>query len=64
MTPANGELRTRCLEEIRNAGERGITLTELGAALATEWRRLIGPVKQLLDEGAIEKVESRYYPAG
>lgn len=62
-TPANGELRARCLEEIRGAGERGITLTELGAALATEWRRLIGPVKQLLDEGAIEKVESRYYPA-
>ena len=48
-TPPNGELRARCLEEIQGAGERGITLTELGAALATEWRRLIAPVKQLLD---------------
>jgi ethanolamine utilization protein EutM len=62
--PANGELQTRCLEEIRAAGDGGITLPELGDALQIEWRRLIMPVKGLLDDGAIEKVESRYYPAG
>ena len=61
---ANGELQARCLREIRRAGSAGITLPELGAALGTEWRRLIAPVKELLDESAIEKVESRYYPAG
>ena len=61
---ANGELQARCLEEIRAAGNGGITLPELGNALQIEWRRLILPVKQLLDDGAIEKVESRYYPAG
>ena len=63
-TPANGQLQARCLTEIRRAGSAGITLPELGAALGTEWRRLIAPVKELLDESAIEKVESRYYPAG
>jgi hypothetical protein len=62
--PANGELRRRALAGIRRAGRAGITLPELGQSLSTEWRRLIGPVKELLDEGAIEKVESRYYPAG
>lgn len=57
------DLQARCLTAIRRAGEQGITLPDLGTALGTEWRRLIGPVKQLLDRGAIEKVESRYYPA-
>jgi len=62
--PRNGDLRQRCLREVRRAGGEGITLPELGEALSTEWRRLIVPVKALLDEGEIEKVESRYYPAG
>ena len=57
------DLEARCLTAIRRAGEEGITLPNLGTALGTEWRRLIAPVKQLLDRGAIEKVESRYYPA-
>ncbi len=57
------DLEARCLTAIRRAGEQGISLPDLGTALGTEWRRLIGPVKQLLDRGAIEKVESRYYPA-
>lgn len=56
------DLEARCLTAIRRAGEQGISLPDLGTALGTEWRRLIGPVKQLLDRGAIEKVESRYYP--
>ena len=62
--PRNGDLRQRCLKEVRRAGTTGITLPELGEALSTEWRRLILPVKGLLDDGEIEKVESRYYPAG
>lgn len=61
--PAN-DLERRCVTAIRRAGDGGITLPELGEALDTEWRRLISPVKSLLDRGAIEKVESRYYPAG
>lgn len=62
--PADGDLRERLLREIRRAGGDGITLPDLGEALSSEWRRLILPVKALLDEGRIEKVESRYYPAG
>ncbi len=62
-SPAN-DLERRCLTAIRRAGDGGITLPDLGEALDTEWRRLISPVKGLLDRGAIEKVESRYYPAG
>jgi microcompartment protein CcmL/EutN len=61
---ANGDLRERCLREIRRAGAQGISLPDLGEALGAEWRRLILPVKALLDEGKIEKVESRYYAAG
>ena len=61
---ANGDLRARCLAAVRRAGTKGITLPELGEAVATEWRRLIVPVKELLEAGEIEKVESRYYPAG
>jgi len=64
QTPRNGDLQERCQRAIRSAGRAGITLPELGEALSTEWRRLIAPVKQLLDAGKIEKVESRYYPAG
>jgi hypothetical protein len=60
----NGDLRERLLREIRRAGAEGITLPQLGEALGAEWRRLILPVKALLDEGTIEKVESRYYAAG
>jgi hypothetical protein len=59
-----GDLERRSLTAIRRAGDGGITLPELGEALDTEWRRLISPVKSLLDRGAVEKVESRYYPAG
>lgn len=59
-----GDLERRCLTAIRRAGDGGITLPELGDSLGTEWRRLISPVKSLLDRGAVEKVESRYYPAG
>ncbi|HET7691650.1 MAG TPA: BMC domain-containing protein [Gemmatimonadota bacterium] len=61
---ANGDLRERCLRAIRRAGAEGITLPNLGEALGAEWRRLILPVKALLDAGKIEKVESRYYAAG
>lgn len=61
--PENGDLETRALTGIRDADPDGITLPDLGQALGVEWRRLIAPVKSLLDRGEIEKVESRYYPA-
>lgn len=59
----NGDLRTRALSAIRHAGTHGITLPELGESLDVEWRRLISPVKDLLEAEEIEKVESRYFPA-
>lgn len=61
---ANGDLEARALEGIRHAGPEGVGLTDLGETLGVEWRRLIAPVKALLDRGVVEKVESRYYPAG
>lgn len=60
---ANGGLRSRTLSAVRDAGTDGITLPELGEALDVEWRRLISPVKDLLETEKIEKVESRYYAA-
>lgn len=62
--PGNGDLEARALAGIRDTGGEGITLPDLGETLGVEWRRLIAPVKRLLDRGEIEKVESRYYPAG
>lgn len=62
--PSNGDLEARALDGIRAADPDGITLPDLGDALGVEWRRLIAPVKALLDRGEIEKVESKYYPAG
>ena len=62
--PGNGDLEARALAGIDDADPDGITLPDLGDALGVEWRRLIAPVKALLDRGEIEKVESRYYPAG
>lgn len=61
---ATDDLQARAESAIRQAGDRGVTLQELGASLGVDWRRLIGPVKALLDRGRAEKVESRYYPAG
>ncbi len=61
--PENGDLEARALAGVRDADPDGITLPDLGEALGVEWRRLIAPVKSLLDRGEIEKVESRYYPA-
>lgn len=61
--PENGDLEARALAGIEDAEPDGITLPELGDALGIEWRRLIAPVKALLDRNEIEKVESRYYPA-
>ncbi len=58
------DLPSRCAREIARAGDAGITLPELGQRLGVEWRRLIQPIKTLLDRGAVEKVESRYYPVG
>lgn len=61
--PGNGDLEARALAGVRDVADDGITLPQLGEALGVEWRRLIAPVKALLDRGEIEKVESRYYPA-
>lgn len=61
--PAN-DLERRCLAAIRRAGKRGITLAELGEKLDAGWQSLIRPVKSLIDQGTVEKVESRYYAVG
>jgi len=60
---SDDDLGTRAFEGIETAGSHGVTLPELGESLGVEWRRLIAPVKALLDAGRVEKVESRYYPS-
>ncbi len=62
--PARGsedELKRRVLEVIRRS-PNGISLAQAAKKLDIEWRKLVQPSKQLLNEDMIRKKESRYYP--
>jgi gas vesicle protein len=56
-----GELKDKVLEIITSC-PRGISLTGIGLKLDVEWRKLIRPAKDLLDEGKIRKEDLNYFP--
>ena len=56
-----GELKDK-VREIINLAPGGISLTGIGLKLDVEWRKLIRPAKELLDEGKIMKEDLNYYP--
>lgn len=58
---SRGEYKSRALSLIRE--NPGITLPELGKAFKVPYISLAIPVRELLDEGKVEKRDSRYYPA-
>lgn len=56
-----GEIKRKALE-IVNTCPNGISLTGIGLKLDLEWRKLIRPAKELLEEGKIRKEDVNYYP--
>ena len=56
-----GELKEKVLEII-NAAPNGLSLTGIGLKLGVEWRKLIRPAKELLEEGTIRKEDLNYFP--
>ncbi|MBE0516574.1 MAG: hypothetical protein IBX41_04165 [Methanophagales archaeon] len=59
--PELRELKEKVLEVI-NSAPGGISLTGIGLKLDMEWRKLIHPAKELLDDGKIRKENLNYYP--
>jgi ElaB/YqjD/DUF883 family membrane-anchored ribosome-binding protein len=56
-----GELKDKVLEIITSC-PHGISLTGIGLQLGVEWRKLIRPAKDLLEEGRIRKEDLNYFP--
>ena len=59
--PELGELKEKVLEIITSC-PHGISLTGIGLQLGVEWRKLIRPAKELLNEGKIRKEDVNYFP--
>jgi len=59
--PELGALKAKVLEVIRSS-PGGISLTGIGLKLDVEWRKLIMPARDLLDEGKIKKEDINYFP--
>ncbi|MDO9033751.1 MAG: hypothetical protein Q7U51_00920, partial [Methanoregula sp.] len=57
---AAAALKVKILKAIK-ASPEGITLAKAGKKVGVEWRRLIRPAKELLEEGMITKKETQYF---
>lgn len=56
-----GAEKEKILEVVTRHPE-GIKLIDIGNELGVDWRTLIGPVKSLVDEDKVEKIDTMYYP--
>ncbi|MDO8841776.1 hypothetical protein [Methanocalculus sp.] len=54
-------LKERILEVV-SGSPSGITLTVIGSQMEIEWRKLIRPARDLLNEGLIRKEDVEYFP--
>lgn len=54
-------LKERILEVVSGSSS-GITLTAIGSQMEIEWRKLIRPARDLLNEGLIRKEDVEYFP--
>lgn len=54
-------LKDRILEVVA-ASPSGISLTAIGSQMEIEWRKLIRPARDLLNDGLIRKEEVEYFP--
>lgn len=57
-TGIKGEILT-----VVNDSPEGVSLANAGRKIGVEWRKLIKPAKELLNQGKIRKEESSYFPA-
>lgn len=48
--------------EIINATPDGLSLANIGSKIGIEWRKLTRPVKELLNEGKVQKEGTNYFP--
>ena len=55
-------LKGKILKVIK-ASPKGITLAKAGKKIDVEWRTLIRPAKELLEEGMVTKKETQYFPS-
>jgi hypothetical protein len=59
---ADAALKQKILKVIK-AAPAGITLAKAGKKVGIEWRKLIRPAKELLEEGMVTKKETQYFPS-
>jgi len=58
---AAAALKQKILKVI-NASPKGITLVKAGKKVGVEWRKLVRPAKELIEEGEVAKMSTRYFP--
>ncbi len=57
---ADAALKQKILKVIK-ASPKGITLAKAGEKVGIEWRKLVRPAKELLEEGMVTKKETQYF---
>ena len=57
---ADAALKQKILKVIK-ASPKGITLAKAGKKVGIEWRKLVRPAKELLEDGMITKKETQYF---
>lgn len=58
----SGDLKTR-INRVVNNHPGGIGMVDVGRRLGIGWRKLIVPIRELLEEGKIDKKDRKYFPA-
>jgi len=56
------EVQKKKVLEVVAGHAEGIRLIDIGNERGVDWRTLIGPIKSLVDQGKIEKIDNMYYP--
>jgi len=59
---AEAALKQKILKVIK-ASPDGITLAKAGKKIKVEWRKLVRPAKELLEDGVVTKRETQYFPS-
>jgi len=57
---AEAALKGKILKVLKDSPD-GITLAKAGKKVGVEWRRLVKPAKELLEEGKVTKKETQYF---
>jgi hypothetical protein len=55
-------LERQVLRVIQNHPD-GIRTVDVGNELGVDWRALLGVIRRLLEDGAVERIDQQWYPA-